>query len=119
MELDTAATSVQSSWITVGKRHYTTRGTAGTFQGKRPPKDPFKLEKFLKAKYAYEKEKMELQRQKPNTIRRVTPTQQSYRAFHRAFDRWGSATTKEHFIAAAAEWQKKKAREVAEGASLF
>ena len=118
MELDTAATSVQSSGITVGKRHYTTRGTAGTFQGKRPPKDPFKLEKFLKAKCAYEKEKMELQRQKP-TIRRVTQTQQSYRAFHRAFDRWGSATTKEHFIAAAAEWQKKKAREVAERASLF
>ena len=119
MELDTAATSVQSSGITGGKRHYTTRGSAGTFQGKRPPKDPVKLEKFLKAKAAYEKEKRELERHKAKNTRRYTPTQKSYQAFHRAFDRSGSARTKEHFVAAAAEWQKQKAREVADEASLF
>ena len=115
----TAATSVHSSGITAGKRHYTTRGQAGTFQGKRPPKDPVKLEKFLKAKAAYEKEKMELQRQKAKTTKRYTPTQQSYQAFQRASNRSQSAGTREHFIAAAAEWQKQKAREVAEEASLF
>ena len=41
------------------KRNYTKRGTAGTFQGKRPPKDPCNLEELLKAKAAYKKEKME------------------------------------------------------------
>ena len=119
MELDTAATSVQSSGTTGGKIHYTTRGSAGTFQGKRPPKDPVKLEKFLKAKAAYGKEKMELQRQKAKTTRRCNPTQESCHAFHRAFNRSESAGTQQHSIAAAAEWQKQKAREVAEEASLF
>ena len=58
---------------------------------------------------------MELQSQKAKTTRRCTPTQQSYQAWHRS----QSAGTREHFIAAAAEWQKQKAREVAKEASLF
>lgn len=37
------------------KRNYTQCGTAGTFQGNRPPKGPCKLKEFLKAKAAYEK----------------------------------------------------------------
>ena len=61
MVLDTPATSVHSSGTTGGNRHYSARGTMGTVRGKRPPKDPVKLEKFMKAKAAYAKEKIELQ----------------------------------------------------------
>ena len=41
------------------KRSSTKRGTAGAFQGKRPPNGPCKLKEFLQAKAAYEKELME------------------------------------------------------------
>jgi hypothetical protein len=75
-----APTSVQPSAMV--KRNYTKRGTAGAFQGKRPPKDPCKLKEFLKAKAAYEKENMERKKENETTIkmRRVTPTQEQYRA---------------------------------------
>ena len=62
---------------------------------------------------------MELHRQKVKASRR-TPTQLSYQAWHRAFDRSQSAWCREHFIAVVvAEWQKQNAMEVAKEASLF
>ena len=42
------------SGIIKAKRHYTKRGTAGTFRGRRPPKNPEKLKEFLEAKAAYD-----------------------------------------------------------------
>ena len=113
-------TSVQRSSSPKVKRQYTKRGTAGTFKGKRPPKDPEKLERFLKAKAAYEKEKMELRKSgKTEKTKRPTPTQEDYRAWQRTYNRAQSASSRESFIRAAAEWQKKKAEQVTQDAVVL
>ncbi len=103
-----------------GTRPYRKRGTAGTLQGKRPPKDPEKLQAFMRAKAAFEKEKAELQAQQTSKkkFRRHTPTQQSYWAWQRTFDRSQSASSRVAFVAAAAEWQTEKARQMAEALAL-
>jgi hypothetical protein len=103
------------------KRNYNKRGTARTFQGKRPPKDPCKLKEFLKAKAAYEKEKMERNKEHETAtkMRRVTPTQEQYRAWQRTFDRAKASSARVAFVTAAAEWQKQKTNQVAQDALLF
>ena len=95
------------------KRNYTKRGTAGTFQGKRPPKDPCKLKEFLKkTKAAYEKELMERKRENETAtnMQRATPTQEQYRAWQSTFD---SSNT------AAADRQKQKAKQVSQNDLFF
>ena len=103
------------------KRNYTRRGTAGKFQGKRPPKDPCKLKEFLKAKAAYEKEKMERKKKNETTtkMRRVTPTQEQYRAWQRTFDRSKASSARVAFVTVAATWQKQKAKQVAQDDLFF
>jgi hypothetical protein len=103
------------------KRNYTKRGTAGTFQGKRPPKDPCKLNMLLIAKAAYEKENMEREKENETTtkMRRVTPTQEQYRAWQRTFDRSKASSARVAFVTAAAEWQKQKAKQVEQDDIFF
>ena len=95
-------------------RSYAARGTKGTFQGKRPPKDPEKLKKFLLAKKIYETEKADLRKSKAPKHRRPTPIQEEYRAWQRTFARSTAAASRSRFTEAAAEWQKKKAKQVQE-----
>ena len=82
-----APTSVQRSASTspspTAMRRYTTRGRAGTFQGKRPPKDPEKLKHFLKAKEVHEMKMMQLRKSKGVKVRltkRPMPTSEDYHA---------------------------------------
>ena len=95
--------------LTTPRRPYRPRGTMGTFQGKRPPKNPAKLKEFLAAKAGYEKEKNEL-RATRTKISRPTQTQEAYRTWQRTFDRSRSATSRVAFAEAAAEWSKERAR---------
>ena len=60
-----------------------------------------------------------MRQQKPANTRRKTPAQEEYRAWHHAFDRAKCASARVGFIEAAAEWQKEKARKVAEDAAVF
>ena len=98
-------------------RAYAPRGTRGTYQGKRPPKNPEKLEKFMKAKAIYEAEMAELRKSQGPKHRRQTPNQEKYRAWLRTFAPNPSAESlpaRSLFIEAAAEWQKMKAKQVEE-----
>ena len=99
---------------TTTARTYAARGTKGTFQGKRPPKDPEKLKKFLRAKAIYEAERADLRNSKAPKHRRPTPIQEEYRAWQRTFARSTAAASRAQFTEAAAEWQKKKAKQVQE-----
>ena len=102
-------------------RAYTPRGTAGTFQGKRPPKSPELLKQFLKRKAAWEAEKAALRLNKKGKAKmhRRTPTQEDYQAWQSVYNRSTSACTRARFIEAASEWQKHKAEQVAEKFSFF
>ena len=52
-------------------------------------------------------------------MRRRTPTQEAYQAWQSAYNRSQSACSRARFIAAAAEWQKEKAQQLADKVSLF
>ena len=99
-------------------RPYAKRGSAGTFQGKRPPKHPEKLKAFMAAKAKYEAEKAEMKKSQRQVHRRPSPTQEEYRAWQKAFSRSKAASSREHFIEAAAEWRKEKAKTVKEKHNL-
>ena len=97
---------------TATRKAYATRGTAGTYQGKRPPKDPEKLKAFMAAKAKYEAEKAELRKSQRPVHRRPSPNQEEYRAWQKTFARAKAASSREQFIEAAVEWRKKRARSV-------
>ena len=95
------------------------RGTAGTFEGKRPPKNPVLLKEFIKKKAAYEAEKENLREKKAvgkakSKMRRRTPTQEDYQAWQSTYNRSQSSCSRARLIEAAAEWQKKRANQVAD-----
>ena len=94
------------------RKPYATRGTAGTYQGKRPPKNPEKREAFMAAKAKYEAEKAELRKSQRPVHRRPSPNQEEYRAWHKTFARAKAASSREQFIEAAVEWRKKRAESV-------
>jgi len=100
-------------------RKYMLRGTAGTFKGKRPPKNAMLLQEFLKKKAAYEAQKEKLREKKAvdkakSKLRRRTPTQEDYQAWQRVYDRSQSSCSRARFIEAAAAWQTMRANQVAD-----
>ena len=100
---------------TAKRKAYSPRGTAGTYQGKRPPKDPERLAQFMKAKAAYDKEKQELRKTtRGPKHRRPTAVQEEYRAWQRTFNRAAAVSSRARLTQAAAEWQTEKARVTAE-----
>ena len=99
------------------KRHYTTRGAAGTCPGRQPPTNPEKLKELLKAKAAHEKVTMELMPEKTTKTktRRCTTNQEYHLAWHRAWHRPKAARS----VEATSEWHNEMAKQVAECAPLF
>ena len=79
------------------------------------------MKAFLKAKAAYEKENMERKKDNETTtkMRRVTPTQEQYRAWQRTCDRSKASSARVAFVTAAAEWQKQKAKQVSQDDIFF
>ena len=92
--------------VTPQKRAYTKRFTAGTFNGKRPPKCPIKLQKFLRDKEEHLKT---LEFKKGHTVkpkRKTTPTQERFREYLRQCLREKTGQTRRRFADAMSSWRK-------------
>ena len=103
-------------------RKYATRGTKGTFGGRRPPKHPALLAIFekQKAEYLAEKEKQRLMRMHTVPQKRCrTPSQLEYQAWQRTFNRSTSSSSRVAFVEAAAAWQVERAKQISQDVSLF
>ena len=102
-------------------RKYATRGTKGTFGGRRPPKHPALLAIFekQKAEYLAEKEKQRLMRMHTRKRPYHTPSQLEYQAWHRTFNRSTSSSSRVAFVEAAAAWQVERAKQISQDVSLF
>ena len=106
----------------VERRKYATRGTKGTFGGRRPPKHPALLAIFekQKAEYLAEKEKQRLMRMHTVPQKRCrTPSQLEYQAWQRTFNRSTSSSSRVAFVEAAAAWQVERAKQISQDVSLF
>ena len=100
------ATEESVMMVTPQKRAYAKRGTAGTFNGKRPPKCPIKLQKFLREK---EKHLQALALKKERAAehkRKGTPAQERFREHLRQCLRKKSGDTRRRFADAVASWRK-------------
>ena len=91
--------------VTPQKRAYAKRGTAGTFNGKRPPKCPIKLQKFLREKWEH-LQALALKKEREAGHKRLSPAQERYREHMRQCLRNYGGDTRRRFAAAAAVWRK-------------
>ena len=92
--------------VTPQKRAYTKRWTAGTFNGKRPPKCPIKLRQFLRDKEEHLKT---LEFKKERTVkpkRKTSPTQERLREYMRQCLRDKTGQTRRRFADAVSSWRK-------------
>ena len=87
------------------------RGTAGTFQGRRPPKDKDKLQKFLDDKRAWEEGRTERLRPRsgPRVVKK-SEKQVAYQNFVKHFQCDKALRPRERLIRAAAAWKAQRSQ---------
>ena len=100
------ATEESVMMVTPQKRAYAKRGTAGTFNGRRPPKCPIKLQTFLREKEEYLQTLAFKKERASKHKRKQSPTQERFREHLRQCLRKKSGQTRRRFADAVASWRK-------------
>ena len=86
------------------KRAYAKRGTAGTFNGRRPPTCPIKLQKFWQDKEEHVKTVELKKKETVKPMRKATPTQERFREYMQNCLREKAGQTRRRFADAVSSW---------------
>lgn len=107
-----ASADAGPSGVEVMKKKRAPKGSAGTFQGRRPPKDPKKLAKFLEEKKAWDEGRTERLRPRGAPRPRKSANQVNYARHLQEFPVEPGVSSREWMKQAAATWRVVKQRVV-------